>query len=64
LKAIGVGGPDSIPTLPGVAPIAQTLPGFEAISWVGLFVPAGTPSAIGRLVVARMAPMVVRTLRR
>lgn len=46
LKALGVGGREPLPVLPGVAPIAQLLPGFEAVSWVGLFVPAGTPQAI------------------
>ena len=25
--------------------IAETLPGFEAVSWVGIVAPAGTPSA-------------------
>ena len=26
--------------------IAETLPGFEAVSWVGIVAPAGTPPAI------------------
>jgi tripartite-type tricarboxylate transporter receptor subunit TctC len=29
-----------------VAPIADTLPGFEAATWVGLLAPAGTPKEI------------------
>jgi tripartite-type tricarboxylate transporter receptor subunit TctC len=29
-----------------VPAIAETLPGFEANTWVGLFAPAGTPSAV------------------
>lgn len=31
------------PTLPTVA---ETLPGFEAVSWYGLLAPAGTPAAV------------------
>lgn len=46
LKAIGVGGSETMKTLPGVETIAKTLPGFEATSWIGLFVPAGTPQPI------------------
>jgi tripartite-type tricarboxylate transporter receptor subunit TctC len=26
--------------------VSETLPGFELVSWLGIFVPAGTPSAI------------------
>jgi tripartite-type tricarboxylate transporter receptor subunit TctC len=29
-----------------VAPIADKLPGFEAVTWVGLLAPAGTPKDI------------------
>jgi tripartite-type tricarboxylate transporter receptor subunit TctC len=46
LKALGVGGAAGIPSLPGVPPIADTLPGFEANTWFGLFAPAGTPRPI------------------
>ena len=34
---------DSAPTIPTVA---ETVPGYEATSWVGLFAPARTPPAI------------------
>jgi tripartite-type tricarboxylate transporter receptor subunit TctC len=43
LKAIGVASRESQPALPGVAPIAATLPGFEMTTWLGLFGPAGVP---------------------
>jgi tripartite-type tricarboxylate transporter receptor subunit TctC len=46
LRALGITSPTASPFAPGVAPIAQTLPGFEASSWLGLFAPAGTPDAI------------------
>ena len=41
LRAIGIGGAHPLPAFPGVAPIAQTLPGFAAVSWFGLLGPAG-----------------------
>ena len=34
------------PLAPEVPAIAETLPGFEAVSWVGIVAPAGTPAAI------------------
>lgn len=46
LRALGTTSPVPSPFAPGVAPIAQTLPGFEASTWLGLFAPAGTPDAI------------------
>ena len=33
-------------TLPGVPAIAETLPGFNTVTWNGLMAPAGTPPAI------------------
>ena len=36
--------------LPDVPPLAETLPGFDAVFWQGLFVPVGTPEwVIARL---------------
>jgi tripartite-type tricarboxylate transporter receptor subunit TctC len=32
--------------LPSVAPIADTLPGFDAVSWHLIVAPSGTPRAI------------------
>src|SRR3972149_2081841 len=42
LRALGVAGRERSPVAPDVPAIAETLPGFEANSWVGLFAPAGT----------------------
>jgi len=44
LKMIAVGGKKRIPQLPDVPTIAETVPGFEAVSWFGLFGPAGMPA--------------------
>ncbi|MBB5692732.1 tripartite tricarboxylate transporter substrate-binding protein [Muricoccus pecuniae] len=46
LRALGVTGLARAPELPDAPPVADTLPGFETGTWVGLFAPAGTPAAI------------------
>jgi tripartite-type tricarboxylate transporter receptor subunit TctC len=46
LRALGVASLERTPLAPQVPAIAETLPGFEAVSWVGIVAPAGTPSAI------------------
>lgn len=46
LKALGVGTLKPSKIMPGTAPIADTIPGFEAITWVGLLAPAGTPKDV------------------
>ena len=45
-RALGVTSRTRIPTLPDVPPIADTVPGYEALFWQGLFAPAGTPPPI------------------
>jgi len=46
LRALGVTSKEEAPQLPGVPPIANTVPGFENEGWFGLVAPAGTPKAI------------------
>jgi len=47
LQALAVTGRQRLPTLPGVPTTAEAgFPAVEAISWGGLFAPAGTPPAI------------------
>src|SRR6202051_3552823 len=48
LKAIAHTGRGRLKSLPGVPPVSDTLPGFEAYEWNGVFVPHGTPPAIVR----------------
>jgi tripartite-type tricarboxylate transporter receptor subunit TctC len=44
LRAIAVSGAKRVPVLPEVATVGETLKGFEASSWYGLYAPAGTPA--------------------
>jgi len=46
LRALGVTSKAEFPQLPGVPPIAQTLPGFENAGWFGIVAPTGTPKDI------------------
>ena len=42
-KIVGIGAPARLPDFPDIPVLAETLPGFEAGAWWGLFAPAGTP---------------------
>jgi tripartite-type tricarboxylate transporter receptor subunit TctC len=46
LRALGVTSKTEAPQLPGVPPIAKTVPGFENQGWFGLVAPTGTPKEI------------------
>jgi len=46
LKCIAHTGRGRLAALPDVPAMAETLPGFEAYEWNGVFVPAGTPAEI------------------
>lgn len=46
VRLLGVGSLTPSALFPDAPPIANDLPGFEAISWFGLFVPRGTPKDI------------------
>src|SRR5690242_20384671 len=46
VKAIAHTGKGRLGSLPDIPPVSDTLPGFEAYEWNGVFVPHGTPAAI------------------
>ena len=45
-KMLAVGSTKRLPQIPEVPTTAETLPGYEAVTWFGLFTTAGTPPAI------------------
>ena len=44
LRAIGHTAATRLPSLPDIAPIAETLPGYEVLNWYGVVAPTGTPA--------------------
>jgi tripartite-type tricarboxylate transporter receptor subunit TctC len=46
LVALGVSSPKRSPSLPDVPAIAEKVPGYSGILWVGLFAPRGVPGDI------------------
>jgi tripartite-type tricarboxylate transporter receptor subunit TctC len=46
VKLIGIGAPKRMALLPDVPAVAETVPGFTAVSWFALFGPAGVPADV------------------
>ena len=46
LRALAVSSSKRLESMPDVPTVAETLPGFEVLSWQGIFAPAGTPKPI------------------
>ena len=45
-RPLGVTSLERVTQLPDVPTIAETVPGYESVTWVSLFAPTGTPKAI------------------
>jgi tripartite-type tricarboxylate transporter receptor subunit TctC len=45
LRALGMTAPAKIPDLPAVPAISDTVTGYSVTSWLGIYLPAGTPDA-------------------
>ena len=58
LRALAITGAKSSALMPGLPTVAQALPGYEAVSRLAIFAPAGTPAAI----VTRLNRELVRVL--
>jgi len=46
LKAIAVSSEKRLPILPDVPAVAEELPGYEVVTWYGVFAPAGASAAV------------------
>ena len=58
LRALGVSSPKRTGTLPEVPAIAETLPGFEAVSFYGVAAPTGVPRPVMAKLNAEMARII------
>jgi tripartite-type tricarboxylate transporter receptor subunit TctC len=60
LNAVAVTNPKRSPVVPNVPTVSESgLPGFEALQWFGVFVPAGTPKDI----VSRLHAEIIKLLK-
>jgi tripartite-type tricarboxylate transporter receptor subunit TctC len=59
LRALAVAEPQRVPALPDVPTVAETVPGFSMAPWIGIIVPAKTPSDI----VARLSRETLAVMR-
>ncbi len=60
VRAIAVGGLQRHPALPDVATVAESgYPGFEAVQWIGMLAPRGTPKTI----IDRLNQVIAKALR-
>lgn len=67
MRALAHTLPKPTPLLPGIPPIADTIPGFDYSGWMGFFLPKGTPKAINdkiraAVVKAMSAPLVKKAM--
>ena len=46
VRALGVSSPDRSKQFPKIPAIAEFVPGYDFVGWVGCFVPAGTPRPV------------------
>jgi tripartite-type tricarboxylate transporter receptor subunit TctC len=60
MRVIAVSSSARSPLLPQVPTVAESFPGFDLVTWMGVFVPAGTPEAVR----ARLHGEFVKVLRR
>jgi tripartite-type tricarboxylate transporter receptor subunit TctC len=58
LKLLGVGGSGRLPAFPHVQVVAEAVPGFEAVTWMAIGAPPGTPKEITRKLAAAIAQAV------
>lgn len=59
LRGLAVTSAKRFPSTPNVPTVAESLPGYEAVAWYGVFAPDGTPADI----VAKLNTEIVRIVR-
>jgi tripartite-type tricarboxylate transporter receptor subunit TctC len=55
IRALALASARRSARLPGVATVAETVPGYDAGMWYGLFAPAGTPPDVLQMLSAQLA---------
>jgi tripartite-type tricarboxylate transporter receptor subunit TctC len=58
LRALGVTTSERVPFVPEIPAIAETLPGYDVTSWLGIMVPAGTPADLRAKIASAIAQFV------
>lgn len=46
VRVLAVTSPKASPLVPGIAPLAETVPGYDVTIWWGIFAPPGTPAPL------------------
>lgn len=46
VRALGVTSPTPVAALPGVPPVSATVPGYDSLTWFGVFGPANLPKPV------------------
>jgi tripartite-type tricarboxylate transporter receptor subunit TctC len=46
LRALGVSSEKRLAILPGIPTVSESVPGYEVLTWYGVFAPAGIPPAV------------------
>jgi tripartite-type tricarboxylate transporter receptor subunit TctC len=59
LRLLGTGGTRRSAVIPDTPPIAETVPGFELVTWYGIFAPTRTPDSIVKRLNAEIAKVLV-----
>lgn len=60
IRPIGLASTRRVPELPGVPPLAEQVPGYDAGMWYGLFGPAGTPAEVVRVLEGHITTILAR----
>ncbi len=60
VRAIGVSTPQRLAVLPDVAPVAESVPGYDVLNWYGLVGPAGLPAEVVTTLHGHMQTLLAR----